>query len=76
DNFGVFNKRYGHLVGDEVLRRVAQLLLNEIDPQTDVVCRWGGDEFAIATLRRREEAGLLAHHISRQIANIHIPEVD
>ncbi|MCX7926224.1 MAG: GGDEF domain-containing protein [Fimbriimonadales bacterium] len=76
DNFGVFNKRYGHLVGDEVLRRVAQLLLAETDPQTDVVCRWGGDEFAIATLRRREEAGLLAHHLSRQIANIHIPEVD
>lgn len=76
DNFGVFNKRYGHLVGDEVLRRVAQLILSETDPQVDVVCRWGGDEFAIATLRRREEAGLLAHHISRQIANIHIPEVD
>lgn len=76
DNFGVFNKRYGHLVGDEVLRRVAQLILSETDPQADVVCRWGGDEFAIATLRRREEAGLLAHHISRQIANIHIPEVD
>jgi diguanylate cyclase (GGDEF)-like protein len=76
DNFGVFNKRYGHLIGDEVLRRVAQLLLSEIDPQTEVVCRWGGDEFAIATLRRREEAGLLAHHLSRQIANIHIPEVD
>jgi len=76
DNFGVFNKRYGHVVGDEVLRRVAQILLAEIDPQTDVVCRWGGDEFAIATLRRREEAGLLAHHLSRQIANIHLPEVD
>ncbi|MCS6923128.1 MAG: GGDEF domain-containing protein, partial [Fimbriimonadales bacterium] len=76
DNFGVFNKRYGHLVGDEVLRRVAQILQNEIDPETDVVCRWGGDEFAIATLRRRDEAGLLAHHLSRQIAAIQIPEVD
>jgi len=76
DNFGAFNKRYGHLVGDEVLRRVAQLLLSEIDLQTDVVCRWGGDEFAIATLRRREEAGLLAHHLSRQIASIQLPDVD
>jgi IMP dehydrogenase len=76
DNFGTFNKRYGHLVGDEVLRRVAQLLASEIDPQTDVVCRWGGDEFAIATLRRREEAGLLAHQLSRQIASIQLPEVD
>ncbi|MCS6918199.1 MAG: GGDEF domain-containing protein, partial [Fimbriimonadales bacterium] len=76
DNFGVFNKRYGHLVGDEVLRRVAQLLQDEIDSQTDVVCRWGGDEFAISTLRRREEAGLLAHHLSRQIQSIQLPDVD
>lgn len=76
DNFGVFNKRYGHLIGDEVLRRVAQLLQSEIDPQTDVVCRWGGDEFAISTLRRREEAGLLAHHLSRQIAAIQLPDVE
>jgi len=76
DNFGTFNKRYGHLVGDEVLRRVAQVLLQETDPETEVVCRWGGDEFAISTLRRREEAGLLAHHLSRQIAAIQIPEVD
>lgn len=76
DNFGLFNKRYGHLVGDEVLRRVARILVEESDPDTDVVCRWGGDEFVIATLRRREEAGLLAHHISRSIATLHIPEVD
>lgn len=76
DNFGMFNKRYGHLVGDEVLRRVAQILLQETDPETDVVCRWGGDEFAISTLRRREEAGLLAHHLSRQIAALQIPDVD
>ncbi len=76
DNFGMFNKRYGHLVGDEVLRRVAQVLQAETDPETEVVCRWGGDEFAIATLRRREEAGLLAHHISRQITAIELPDVD
>ncbi|MCL6532298.1 MAG: diguanylate cyclase [Armatimonadetes bacterium] len=76
DNFGAFNKRYGHLVGDEVLRRVARILVEETNPETDIVCRWGGDEFAIATLRRREEAGLLAHHLSRQIASIQIPDVD
>ncbi len=76
DNFGLFNKRYGHLVGDEVLRRVARVLIEETDPETDVVCRWGGDEFAIATLRRREEAGLLAHHISRTVSAIRVPDVD
>ncbi len=76
DNFGLFNKRYGHLVGDEVLRRVAQTVRDELNPETDVVCRWGGDEFAVATLRRREEAGLLAHQISRQISAIRLPDVD
>lgn len=76
DNFGMFNKRYGHLVGDEVLRRVARVINEAIAPETDVACRWGGDEFAIATLRRREEAGLLAHHIRKQIADIQVPEAD
>lgn len=76
DNFGMFNKRYGHLIGDEVLRRVAQLLQSEIDPQTDVVCRWGGDEFAIATLLRREKAGQRACQLSQQIAAIKLPDVD
>lgn len=76
DNFGAFNKRHGHLVGDEVLQILAQTISQETDPEMDVVCRWGGDEFAVATLRRRDEAGLLAHQISRLIATTRLEGVD
>ena len=46
DNFKMVNDRHGHLFGDEVLCRIA----NEISKQfriDDIVCRIGGDEFAL-----------------------------
>ncbi len=46
DNFKAFNDRFGHSVGDDILRRVASLLASAIRP-TDRVCRIGGDEFAV-----------------------------
>lgn len=63
DKFGQYNKLYGHLVGDRVLRRVAQLLKDSVDPKRDVLVRYGGDEFAIATLRPRDEAEELASRL-------------
>ncbi|HUK15257.1 MAG TPA: GGDEF domain-containing protein [Bryobacteraceae bacterium] len=46
DNFKEINDRYGHLVGDEILRNVGHLLANSIRHQ-DEAYRWGGDEFVI-----------------------------
>lgn len=46
DHFKQVNDTRGHDVGDEVLRSVAQLLMEEVRP-SDLVCRWGGDEFLI-----------------------------
>lgn len=60
DGFGQFNKRFGHVVGDRVLRRVADFLRERIDPALDVLVRYGGDEFAVATLRLHDEAEALA----------------
>lgn len=60
DDFGEYNKRFGHLVGDRVLRRVAEEMLVRTDPQRDLVCRYAGDEFVVATLRLRPEAEALA----------------
>jgi diguanylate cyclase (GGDEF)-like protein/PAS domain S-box-containing protein len=45
DHFKQFNDRYGHDIGDQVLAIVANTLALSIRP-FDVVCRWGGEEFA------------------------------
>lgn len=46
DTFKDVNDRHGHDVGDEVLRRVAQILQGSLRA-VDVVARWGGEEFAL-----------------------------
>lgn len=54
DNFKDINDRYGHLVGDEILRNVGHLLQNSIR-QADEAFRWGGDEFVILFHNQRSE---------------------
>lgn len=46
DHFKQINDSYGHLTGDEVLVAISQVL-NEYVRETDIVCRWGGEEFVI-----------------------------
>jgi diguanylate cyclase (GGDEF)-like protein len=46
DGFKAVNDTLGHAVGDETLREVAQILLKH-SRGINVVCRYGGDEFAI-----------------------------
>jgi len=46
DKFKSFNDSYGHSVGDDILRKLADLLSKNIR-NYDVVARWGGEEFAI-----------------------------
>jgi diguanylate cyclase (GGDEF)-like protein len=46
DNFKELNDRYGHLVGDEALKRVAKALRENIR-RVDYIFRWGGDEFCV-----------------------------
>jgi len=46
DNYKTFNDTYGHIAGDGVLVTVARTITDQIR-QTDMLCRYGGDEFAL-----------------------------
>lgn len=46
DNLKPINDRYGHVVGDQILRTAADAMLQTVRPG-DTVARYGGDEFAI-----------------------------
>ena len=46
DDFKKVNDDFGHLVGDQTLIRVADILRRKLGPE-DVITRWGGEEFAV-----------------------------
>ena len=47
DYFKKVNDTYGHNVGDEVLKNCANLMRKYFGEYTDLICRWGGEEFLI-----------------------------
>jgi len=46
DQFKLLNDEFGHLLGDEVLRQVSSVFHQQVR-KIDVVCRYGGEEFAV-----------------------------
>ena len=68
DHFKEFNDQHGHLAGDLVLRSVAQVLTETLR-EMDVVCRYGGEEFAvICSGSRLSEAGVASERIRTAVA--------
>ncbi len=59
DHFKMINDTYGHLAGDECIRRVGDLLKQQLKRPGDVVCRYGGEEFVVI-LANTEQDGALA----------------
>ena len=47
DDFKQFNDQYGHQAGDEALIVIAEVLRETLRTDVDVVCRYGGEEFAV-----------------------------
>lgn len=70
DWFKKLNDRYGHLVGDRVLMRVARECERNLR-STDVFCRYGGEEFAIIAPETGATAALqLARRIREAVASM------
>lgn len=78
DNFKAINDLRGHLVGDKVIQRVGQVVKDGVRG-SDLVCRWGGEEFiVIAPNTGIEPMGLVAEKlrlaVMRELAS-HVPPV-
>lgn len=49
DNFKSINDHFGHQEGDLFLKELSQILIGALR-ESDIICRWGGDEFVIALM--------------------------
>lgn len=74
DFFKSFNDNYGHQAGDDCIRDVARLLRASAQRSSDVVARYGGDEFAIILPHmEKEEAYQFAEQIRKRVLELAVP---
>jgi len=77
DYFKKYNDTYGHPAGDEVLRRIGDVLRRLCSRAGEVVARYGGEEF-IAVLPRAtpEETQQIAERLQRMLEEENIPHLE
>ena len=70
DHFKKINDTYGHHVGDQVLCAAVERIQDSVRG-IDVLCRWGGEEFAVLLPNASEEATqMVAERVRRNIRMI------
>lgn len=70
DHFKRINDNFGHAMGDQVLQKVATTLKNSVR-KSDLVCRYGGEEFAILLPKTDiHQAAVIAEGIRAAIENL------
>jgi diguanylate cyclase (GGDEF)-like protein len=75
DQFKRLNDEFGHLLGDEVLRQVSSMFHGQVR-KIDVVCRYGGEEFAILLSQTNPQHALqVAEKLRRLVENWQFPGV-
>jgi diguanylate cyclase (GGDEF)-like protein len=75
DHFKKMNDEFGHLLGDEMLRAVSSILKQQLR-KMDMVCRYGGDEFAIVVPETTGESAVrVAEKLRRQVETHFFPGV-
>ena len=73
DYFKPYNDTYGHLEGDACLRRIAQAIDNSLQRPSDIVARYGGDEFVVLLPHTNLDGALhLAAEIHAQVNQLKI----
>jgi len=66
DNFKRINDNYGHDIGDEVIVNFSKLVSNQIR-KTDVIARWGGEEFSIIAIETTDDS---VRSLTEKIRNV------
>ena len=75
DHFKEFNDTYGHLEGDGLLRKIAQILKSSLR-ETDLVARYGGEEFSVILPETdKEGASIAAERVRKTISEQTFGEV-
>ncbi len=74
DYFKGYNDLYGHLEGDECLKRISNIISHSVRSD-DIVARYGGEEFAVIVNRVKSRTDLekVCLHILSNITNAEIP---
>ena len=76
DYFKAFNDNYGHQVGDECLKLIAQVLMSSATRSSDTVSRYGGEEFSIILpYLNKEDAQKVAEKIKEKVEQLDIPHM-
>jgi diguanylate cyclase (GGDEF)-like protein len=77
DFFKQYNDTYGHLAGDECLRRVAQTAAQNVHRPRDMVARFGGEEFAVVLPDTPVEGAInIAERLRQAILALRIPHAN
>lgn len=73
DDFKLYNDNYGHFYGDEVLKRVAEIINNNVISNTGIAARFGGEEFISACIGLDVKGSKkLAETILREVYELNI----
>jgi diguanylate cyclase (GGDEF)-like protein len=76
DYFKQYNDTYGHVVGDDVLCLLVQAILSHVK-KSDIVGRWGGEEFAVALPgTSSRQALIVAERIRSTLASMELNDRD
>ncbi|MDL2225810.1 diguanylate cyclase [Eubacteriales bacterium OttesenSCG-928-M02] len=77
DYFKKYNDQYGHPAGDEALRLVAAMIMEDLRPRISYVIRYGGEEiFALASVASTQEAMVICEGIRRRVEEAYISHKD